>query len=366
MNMKTQMKMIGILALVSATPALAQQLGDADEVTKVMNAQIQVTRDNLANLQKQIGLLSGNPYDDASYMPLSDAFKKSIDAALARFDKKMSTIVLPKAQYWLNRHIALIKTIGNTVEHSDNTVSQLKMVSKEYQKAIRDLYQEVAGEIAINGSLRIRQIPNAPVEYCGPVDKEFKKNVEKGRGWTKSGVLETTLKSWNTEWTLDSSYCLTWNEYPRYLFQNRQPRTADFFRDFEPHKPWIYPATESSKFSELVVVPAVSNWVTSTYRNAAEIPADIAPGRLMQNKISEIWGKDCETTRCRQLRYSDLLQFVTLVNATIDKDIAFDQIPAYVRRAYYDTASSTYQLIAPHISVDALLGAIRDLIENTQ
>jgi hypothetical protein len=102
---------ISLIALLFLTEnhVLAQNPDNADTVTKTILAQKRVVEENLINMKSNLGNLQGSPYQDSDYDNLAIDFKKRVDEALTMYDQGVNQVILPKAQYWLNRFAANAK-----------------------------------------------------------------------------------------------------------------------------------------------------------------------------------------------------------------------------------------------------------------
>jgi hypothetical protein len=352
-------------SLLGAVDATAQ--GPTEDTARALVNQVQVTRDQLESLRKQIGTLSGSPYEDANYARQSEDLKLKIDAAFQEFDRRISTVILPKAQFWLNRHVSLERSTGRIDELFENTKSQLRMVSLEYQDAIRTLYQSILGDVPLWVQLEARDPKETGAAPC-PSKKDLK------RIYPEYFDAESTLRfrfrasSWKSDSFVATPICLGWFKSERNsawemgAFSMGKPLTTDeskflqikFRTEYHNPRPEAFPQRSlNSIFFELT-------WLTHYYHwTQKEIPLEFSPARKMQKLIQDQWTQGCETQVCKQLRLADLLQTVTLVSNGIDRSIVFDEGPK-------DRRGNAFYLSAPKVDTQALTLVIRDLITSGQ
>src|ERR1035438_8072599 len=122
----------------------------SDSVAKAINAQIQVTRDNLQLVMKRMDELdTGSVYNDSDYKCMAPLFKQNVNQAMANFDHTMTQTIFPKAQYWLKLFQEYAdpnqKDDAYLVAAAENTQMNLEVVQKLYRAAIAQIFIDGVG-----------------------------------------------------------------------------------------------------------------------------------------------------------------------------------------------------------------------------
>lgn len=145
------MKTIKKLVLVSlAATTMSNAWSDsAIETTQEINAQTTITRGAIDNLLEKINNRQiDTQFNALDYHSQVQAYKNKVEAALVKFEATIAKDVLAKASFWMDQYNAIYKSKDYSPEQkgmllaqrSVNIKNQFAAISKDYQKAIKEVY----------------------------------------------------------------------------------------------------------------------------------------------------------------------------------------------------------------------------------
>jgi hypothetical protein len=269
--------------------AFAQIVGPKqDDVTKTINAEVQLTHERMKNLVSQMGNLKDNPYADATYLALAADFNAKMDVALSHFDSKIQQGVLPKVQYWLNRFSSTVATSQDSnyiMQYHSLIQKEMDTLQSEYNEAIKGIFLEVLGDIPVELNETWRGEANESI--CGHSEKILPYY------YTVDGFKYLSGKSVALPSRFDVCYA---------SYYWGSPNLAIFMRGAESHD--YHNTAEDNGVGDYIRHYLKDNGIFDRY-------------------LSQFYDLGCNSEPCKSLREADYSQFIILVSSVVDQGLQF-------------------------------------------
>jgi len=184
------------LSLVTISNSWAQSLV---ETSKEIEAQTTIVRGDVDNLIDQMNQNKADAlFNTEDYVAQSLDYKNKAETALANFENVLEKDILVKAAFLMNQYNSIYTSSSYSKEQKYvlladrklNIIKQFEVLTKEYQKALKDVYSIVPHTL---GSYTMKTIPE---KYSFKVKKDFKGTFTVELVYEKTKLVKDISVSW--------------------------------------------------------------------------------------------------------------------------------------------------------------------------
>ncbi len=327
-----------LIAILASPVVWAQNPETADSVTKTILAQAQTTEQNIKNIKdKMVSLEPGQVYYDPDHDLLAKEFLDNINQAMTLYDQGMKQVILAEAKHWLDNFAATQKFSPEESYQKDiaaNTSARLVDVSKDYHNLVAAVFEKALGQLP-QSVAEVSIEPNA--EVCGHFttsSQQTKKGIKYGDPLPHGNAVAKGLAI--TDWRGQQEGV------------PQVSRCGIVIEDTKRGHTWLWNLYFfiNGNFSEGPIHSDSRDWRDNDFFRHLRLGREIQA--LITKTLDDKWLGGCHSEKCRQLRLSDLSDFLSVAKVTLLKSIKFD-----IR------SSVPLELSASPINVDQLLEATR-------